>query len=90
MVPGQIICNHPNSDLYSLKGSIQIGDHSSQLTSKQLLWRGTMLKNTEWAIGCVIYTGLETKVFCGSTLRVQKLTSIDRNINAMIIWLLMF
>lgn len=30
--------------------------------AKNLLLRGSQLRNTEWVVGLVVYTGMETKV----------------------------
>lgn len=38
------------------------GKTDAPLSSQQLLLRGCKLRNTEWALGLVVYTGKETKI----------------------------
>lgn len=57
----------PNSYLYSFDGILHLlrGDNFSSklpLTVENLLLRGSKLKNTDYIIGAVAYTGHETKV----------------------------
>ena len=37
------------------------------LDPDQFLLRGSMLRNTEWAVGVVVYTGHETKIMKNSS-----------------------
>lgn len=55
-----IECQHPQSDLYSYYGKLDLCDDlrtTIELTENNLLLRGSRLKNTEWVIGCAVYTG---------------------------------
>ncbi|EGG17717.1 P-type ATPase [Cavenderia fasciculata] len=48
---------------------------------EQFLLRGTKLRNTEWVIGIVTYTGVDTKVEMNSTKSSQKRSSVERSVN---------
>ncbi|CRG97760.1 aminophospholipid-transporting P-ATPase, putative [Plasmodium gallinaceum] len=56
--------------------------------SKQFVLRGCKLKNTDWIIGIVIYTGKETKIQMNSTKPIRKTSKLERLTNRMtiIIW----
>ena len=53
----------PNANLHSLNGSISFKgdgeseDSSRSLSLKNVAFRGMSLRNTEWVVGMVMYTG---------------------------------
>lgn len=51
---------------------------------KNLIKRGTQLKNCEWAIGVVVYTGHETKIMLNSIRSQYKLSRIETKLNQLI------
>jgi phospholipid-translocating P-type ATPase (flippase) len=61
----------------------------SQLTVKNFIPREAVVKGTEWVIGVVIYTGLETKVLLGQQKPAYKVSKIDRITNQLVL-LIMF
>lgn len=74
-VNGMIKCEHPNDQIYKFKGSYKIADVSttSSLSQDNVLLRGSSLRNTNWIIGIVVYTGQETKIMKNSArLRYKK------------------
>lgn len=58
-----IICDLPNKSIYNFNGKLRMG-HMKEiyLSPKQLLWRGSTLSTTRWAIGAVVYAGMESKI----------------------------
>lgn len=49
---------HPVADLYTFYGRLEIpGREVLTLTTDNIMLRGSTVKNTEWAIGCAVYTG---------------------------------
>jgi len=78
----------PDENLYSFNGSLAIGDKPIALTAKQLLLRGAMLKNTDWIIGIVVYTGAETKLMKNSGGSSYKQSNIETLMNKMILLLI--
>lgn len=77
----QIIYDLPNNDIYNFKGSISLPGFSKPLPldKNQFLPRGSFLVNTEWIVGAVVYTGVETKIMQNvkSTGR-RKVTKMDK------------
>jgi len=58
-----ITCDLPNKQIYSFNGKVKIGQRKEvYLSTKQLLWRGATLSTTRWAIGVIVYAGMETKI----------------------------
>lgn len=62
----------PNNRLYNFSGSMVIDPEDStskklSLGVKQVLLRGSVLKNTDWITGVVVYCGKETKLMQNAT-----------------------
>lgn len=82
---GKIICNKPNSDLSKFNGKIELNSKLSQSASiKQFLYKGTILKNTKWAIGIVVYTGKDTKIVLNSQKGAPKQSHLEVIVNKLI------
>jgi phospholipid-translocating ATPase len=52
------------------------------------LIKGSILKNTSWIIGFVVYTGKETKLMMNSQKRSFKLSKVERKMNKLVILIL--
>ena len=51
------------------------------------MYRGSSLKNTEWVIGIVAYTGHETKIMLNSTSARQKFSKVESEMNRQIVYI---
>lgn len=58
----QIIVEHPNMDLYNFEGNVTIEDETKPLTNNQVIYRGSVIRNTPGMCGLVIFTGEESKI----------------------------
>lgn len=58
----EFILEDPNADLYRFDGRVQINSQTLPLTSNNVIYRGSTLRNTARAIGMVINTGEECKI----------------------------
>ncbi|KAH9884700.1 P-type ATPase [Xylariomycetidae sp. FL2044] len=56
------VVEDPNPDLYNFDGRVTVGGRTLPLTSNEVVYRGSTLRNTECAIGLVINTGEECKI----------------------------
>ncbi|RZB51825.1 Phospholipid-transporting ATPase 3 [Glycine soja] len=59
---GEIQCEQPNNSLYTFTGNLITQKQTLPLSPNQILLRGCSLRNTEYIVGVVIFTGHETKV----------------------------
>jgi magnesium-transporting ATPase (P-type) len=59
---GQIICEKPNNRINRFQGMCQFENELIPLQIVNLLLRGTKLKNTNWVVGIVVFTGRECKI----------------------------
>ncbi|EHY53187.1 putative phospholipid-transporting ATPase DNF3 [Exophiala dermatitidis] len=58
----EFVVEDPNLDLYKFDGRVTINDKTLPLTNTEILYRGSVLRNTPSAIGLVIYSGEECKI----------------------------
>jgi len=88
---GHIEIDPPNSDLYSCNGALDLGlQNKIPLSVKNLLLRGAVLKNTDWVIGAVIYTGKDTKIMKNAEEAKSKQSQIELQTNRLILVILVF
>ncbi|PGH06776.1 phospholipid-translocating ATPase [Blastomyces parvus] len=52
----------PNIDLYRFDGNVTVGQEKLPITNSEVIYRGSILRNTHEAFGMVIYTGEECKI----------------------------
>ena len=74
-------CDAPNKLLYTFRGNMDINGTSYPLDNKQILLRGCVLRNTEWAIGMIVYTGHESKIMMNASSARSKRSKLERGLN---------
>ena len=100
-VKGMGVCDHPNPELYQLNGKMNIefrvrdnNNNSNNekydipLDAKQLLLKGAKLRNTQWIIGIVIYTGHNCKLMKNAKEPRIKYSSVESLMNKSLIFIL--
>ena len=58
----EFVVEDPNLDLYKFEGRVSVGGQTWPLTNTEVIYRGSTLRNTPWAMGLVIYSGEECKI----------------------------
>eukprot|EP01080_Neovahlkampfia_damariscottae_P005715 gene5715-9535_t len=71
----------------NLSGNINIHD-SDQLSSKNILLRGAILRNTKWIYGLALYAGKQTKLSLNVKKPKFKFSLLDKKLNAFMIFIL--
>ncbi|KZM24756.1 ATP binding [Ascochyta rabiei] len=61
-VAAEFVIEDPNRDLYSFEGRVQVGGKQAPLTLNEIIFRGSILRNTPDAVGLVIYSGEECRI----------------------------
>ncbi|KAL9106580.1 MAG: hypothetical protein Q9227_008426 [Pyrenula ochraceoflavens] len=56
------IVEDPNPDLYKFEGKVEVDGETLPLTNNEIIYRGSILRNTPAVRGLVIYTGEECKI----------------------------
>jgi magnesium-transporting ATPase (P-type) len=52
---------------------------------KNLLIRGSVLRNTDWAVGLAVYAGIDTKIFRNSKAPPHKISNVMKQMNRMLV-----
>ncbi|KAM4826683.1 phospholipid-transporting ATPase VB-like, partial [Thomomys bottae] len=77
-----IVCEKPNNHLNKFKGYMEHPDQTrTGFGSESLLLRGCTVRNTEVAVGIVIYAGHETKAMLNNSGPRYKRSKIERRMN---------
>lgn len=84
---GDIKCEDPNPMIYQFQGILKFTKGAVPLSAEQFLLRGSSLKNTDWIIGIVVYTGHESKIMLNSSKSKAKMSSNEIQMNNQIIYL---
>jgi phospholipid-translocating ATPase len=83
----------PQANLYQYSGAARWTQYDSKIPNSEgesmvepisinnLLLRGCNLRNTEWALGVVIFTGFDTKIMMNSGITPSKRSRITRELN---------
>jgi phospholipid-translocating ATPase len=58
----EFVIEDPNQDLYSFEGRVTVNGKQAPLTLNEIIFRGSVLRNTPDAIGMVIYSGEECRI----------------------------
>jgi phospholipid-translocating ATPase len=80
----QIECDRPEVLMHKLTATVVINDERQPVDLQTTLLRGTVLRNTRWVIGIVMYTGLDTKLVLNSGGTPSKRSKVERQMNPMV------
>ncbi|KAI2648997.1 Phospholipid-transporting ATPase IB [Labeo rohita] len=73
---GRLECEGPNRHLYDFTGTLRLDNHNPvPLGPDQVLLRGAQLRNTQWVVGIVVYTGHDSKLMQRSN--VERVTNMQ-------------
>lgn len=86
----KIECEPPSRRIDKFKGALQFTTGAiAELDISHVLLRGTHLKDTAWAVGCVIYTGDDTRVRQNSSETSVKMSWLYKFINKITLWVVL-
>ena len=89
---GIIQCDMPNPSLYMLNGKANMHlngkNNEFPLDGKNLLLKGAKLRNTEWIIGIIIYTGHNCKIMKNARDPILKMSSVEKLLNKLLVGIL--
>jgi len=91
-IEGIIQCDLPNPSLYMLNGRTNMRfngiGNEFPLDAKNLLLKGAKLRNTEWIIGIIIYTGHNCKLMKNAKDPILKMSSVESLLNKLLVGIL--
>jgi magnesium-transporting ATPase (P-type) len=84
---GTLICEEANDLLYKFEGTLYLQTLKKKvsLNADNLLLRGSSLRNTQWAIGFIVYAGHQTKIMMNSSNAKFKMSKIEKETNKQIL-----
>jgi len=83
---GFVHSEDPNQDLYNFEGRITVGEESLPLCITEILYRGTILRNTPFIYGFVVFTGEETKIRMNASKYVRtKAPTLQKLVNKVVL-----
>ncbi|KAG9318662.1 hypothetical protein JVU11DRAFT_755 [Chiua virens] len=83
--PFVVDCDRPDTNMYRLNAAIIRNGQRSPVDTQMVLLRGTVLRNTDWAIGLVLFTGVDTKIVLNSGGTPSKRSRVERQINPQVL-----
>ena len=95
---GFIKINAPNQDLNYVNGTIHANfkknecsvDQEVIISINEFLLKGSVLKNTNWIIGIVVYTGMNNKIILNSKKPRMKISKIEKQLNYFLLFVFVF
>lgn len=91
----KIVCELPHENIYKFTGYITRKTEDGTdldpvpLDNDNILLRGCYLRNTQWVLGAVVYTGHETKSMLNNKRAPSKRSRLEREMNKMVLWLIL-
>lgn len=75
----------PTASIYSFNGTLTVDQEDTPLSEQQFLHRGSVLRNTTWILGLIVYTGAQTKIVLNSADPPIKRSTIDKTVDRILI-----
>lgn len=84
-IKGSVDAEAPSTSIHDFQGKLEVEGTASTadvpLGFKALLLRGTMLRNTRFVVGMVVYTGAQTRMVMNSKPSPMKQSNLERITN---------
>lgn len=86
-----IVVEDPDLDFYRFEGKCTVGDQTLPLTNNEIIYRGSILRNTPELYGMVIYSGEECKIRMNATKNPRiKAPALQTVVNRVVIIVVLF
>lgn len=74
-------CDRPDNNMFRMTAAVNRDGETVPVDIQSTLLRGTVLRNTRWVIGLVIFTGEDTKIVLNSGGTPSKRSKVERQMN---------
>ncbi len=74
-------CDRPDNNMFKLNAAVKMNDEIVPGDIQMTLLRGTVLRNTGWVIGLVLFTGEDSKIVLNSGGTPSKRSKVERQMN---------
>ncbi|KAI9813570.1 MAG: hypothetical protein M1826_002483 [Phylliscum demangeonii] len=86
-----LVVEDPNLDLYNFEGRVTVAGETTALTNNDIIYRGSILRNTEKAFGVAVYTGEECKIRMNATKNPRvKAPALQARMNQVVFIIVVF
>ncbi|KDQ61077.1 hypothetical protein JAAARDRAFT_124991 [Jaapia argillacea MUCL 33604] len=74
-------CDRPDDNMYRMTAAVVTKEGRSPVDLQNVVLRGTVLRNTEWIVGVVLFTGVDTKIVLNAGGTPSKRSRVERQMN---------
>ncbi len=74
----------PLPSMYQMNGAVLAGDEKQPVDGLTVLLRGTVMRNTRWCVGIVLFSGTDSKIVLNSGATPSKRSKVERQMNPMV------
>ena len=95
-IEGFVQCDLPNPNFHKFDGKFKIKIFNVEnkefypINIKQLVLKGSILKNTKWILGIVVYTGMKNKIILNSETPRIKISKTEKKLNIFLVFIFIF
>ncbi|KAH8722454.1 hypothetical protein GQ44DRAFT_622463 [Phaeosphaeriaceae sp. PMI808] len=87
----EFVVEDPNRDLYNFEGRVTVNGKQAPLTLNEIIFRGSVLRNTPDAVGMVIYSGEECRIRMNANKNPRiKAPALQGSVNRIVILIVFF
>ena len=100
IIGGEIEICPPNQNLNEISGKIKFFLKKNdvikanyvyyEISPKEFILKGSVLRNTNWIVGIIVYTGMNNKIILNSKKPRTKISEIERKMNFYLIYVFIF
>ena len=100
VIGGEIEICPPNQNLNEISGKIKFFLKKNdvikanyvyyEISTKEFILKGSVLRNTNWIVGIIVYTGMNNKIILNSKKPRTKISKIERKMNFYLIYVFIF
>ena len=100
IISGDVEICPPNQNLYEIYGKIKFylqkddkikaNNVIYQISTKEFILKGSILRNSNWIIGVIVYTGMNNKIILNSKNPRTKISKVEKKMNSYLIYVFIF
>ena len=74
-----MVCEQPNNAIYKFEGYVNVESNAEKIPQsiENLILRGCLIRNTEYVIGSVVFTGMDTKIMQNTAEPKYKFSKLE-------------
>jgi phospholipid-translocating ATPase len=87
----EFVVEDPNQDLYNFEGRVTVDGKTAPLTVNEIIFRGSIMRNTPDALGLVVYSGEECRIRMNANKNPRiKAPSLQSVVNKIVVLIVVF